>query len=398
MPVLKYRPDESSSWQTVGITADGYTKAETDTLLANKAPSGFGLGTTIPTVVVTTAAEVDMLSKTGWYYYNGGSTPLITDNLNTCYVAIRHEACGADYDVQYAYNLGGSVGYSGMYDFRRAKSKGTWQDWEYVNPPMSENTIYRTTERHLGKPVYKKMDSSGVIWWSTDQSTWKKEYVRTGAASYEAQQTIEKTTAPTRRVVLTASELQAYLDSLPRLLTDAYQITVNGTLDGNLNILGFYGGGYILITSGNSGFIINGRIYVTYCTIPIIFTNIQVNCPSGLSDTAASMTVDRSKFVRIDSSTFTGASKTEATAMAITDGGQLLCEGCSVSGFAHAVLTERSSIAIICGTANSFSNNARGAYVWHGGIIILYGVSDTLGGSANAKQGGIIVKSDGTLL
>lgn len=37
MPVLKYRPDESSSWQTVGITVDGYTKEETDTLLQNKA-------------------------------------------------------------------------------------------------------------------------------------------------------------------------------------------------------------------------------------------------------------------------------------------------------------------------------------------------------------------------
>ena len=36
MPVLKYRPDESSSWQTVGITADGYSKEETDTLLQNK--------------------------------------------------------------------------------------------------------------------------------------------------------------------------------------------------------------------------------------------------------------------------------------------------------------------------------------------------------------------------
>ena len=39
MPVLKYRPDESSSWQTVGITADGYSKKETDTLLQNKAPA-----------------------------------------------------------------------------------------------------------------------------------------------------------------------------------------------------------------------------------------------------------------------------------------------------------------------------------------------------------------------
>lgn len=42
---------------------------------------------------------------------------------------------------------------------------------------------YRTTERYLGNPVYKKMDSDGVIWWSTDQSTWKCEAERVGAYS-----------------------------------------------------------------------------------------------------------------------------------------------------------------------------------------------------------------------
>ena len=36
-PVLKYRPNESSSWQIVGIIADGYSKEETDALLVNKA-------------------------------------------------------------------------------------------------------------------------------------------------------------------------------------------------------------------------------------------------------------------------------------------------------------------------------------------------------------------------
>ena len=30
--------------------------------------------------------------------------------------------------------------------------------------------------------IYKKMDSNGVIWWSTDQSTWKREAERVGAA------------------------------------------------------------------------------------------------------------------------------------------------------------------------------------------------------------------------
>ena len=33
---------------------------------------------------------------------------------------------------------------------------GVWNEWEYVNPPLLLGVEYRTTERHLGKPVYRK--------------------------------------------------------------------------------------------------------------------------------------------------------------------------------------------------------------------------------------------------
>lgn len=44
----------------------------------------------------------------------------------------------------------------------RSYYDGSWNSWEYVNPPMVLNTEYRTTERWQGKPVYQyliKMDS-----------------------------------------------------------------------------------------------------------------------------------------------------------------------------------------------------------------------------------------------
>ena len=41
--------------------------------------------------------------------------------------------------------------------FEMARLGGTWQDIEWVNPPMQPGTEYRTTERYLGKPVYKKL-------------------------------------------------------------------------------------------------------------------------------------------------------------------------------------------------------------------------------------------------
>lgn len=113
-----------------------------------------GIGAQIPDTTLTTLAEVNAIKKTGWYYYQNSSTPLVGDDQNTKYMMIRHESCGSEYDVQYGYNLGGDVGVSCAYDLRRAKSKGTWQPWEYVNPPMLDGVEYRTTERFRGKPVY----------------------------------------------------------------------------------------------------------------------------------------------------------------------------------------------------------------------------------------------------
>lgn len=40
---------------------------------------------------------------------------------------------------------------------------GTWQPWEYENPPLKNNTEYRTTERYGGKPVYIKRINYGAL-------------------------------------------------------------------------------------------------------------------------------------------------------------------------------------------------------------------------------------------
>lgn len=64
---------------------------------------------------------------------------------------------------------------------------GNWDaGWSCQNPPMESGTVYRTTDRHLGNAVYKKMDSSGVIWWSTDQVNWKREVQRYGGPTIQS--------------------------------------------------------------------------------------------------------------------------------------------------------------------------------------------------------------------
>ena len=40
---------------------------------------------------------------------------------------------------------------------------GKWGPWEWLNPPMELGVEYRTTERHLGKPVYCKLIDFGAV-------------------------------------------------------------------------------------------------------------------------------------------------------------------------------------------------------------------------------------------
>lgn len=91
--------------------------------------------------------------------------------------------------------------------YARYAVNGSFTEWEYVNPPFAVNTVYRTAERHLGNPVYRKMDADGVIWWSTDQSTWKREAVRAGAALEELVEAVLQVPADT-------SDPEEYLDNL----------------------------------------------------------------------------------------------------------------------------------------------------------------------------------------
>ena len=138
------------------------------------APDGYGLGA--KTGKLITDGNDALVG--GWFYWGN-----IDTNLPFTYGHLRvdprlmGQTSGKQTLMQTAYsdNYQGCVAQRKMVD-------GAFKPWEWVNPPMVSGTEYRTTERHLGNPVYKKMDSNGVIWWSTDQSTWKREAERVGAA------------------------------------------------------------------------------------------------------------------------------------------------------------------------------------------------------------------------
>lgn len=53
--------------------------------------------------------------------------------------------------------------------------------WEYVNPNFSTGVSYRTTDKHKGLAVYKRLASSGELQWSTDNQTWNTYAEQVGA-------------------------------------------------------------------------------------------------------------------------------------------------------------------------------------------------------------------------
>ena len=119
-----------------------------DTLLANKAPAGYGLGggATIPEV-----NDANTVLNTGWYAISSMANCPFTYGLLR--VEKWYDAC----IFQTAYEMGsGNV-------VQRRKQNSEWKPWEYVNPPTTIGVEYRTTERYKGKPVYIKAVDTGTL-------------------------------------------------------------------------------------------------------------------------------------------------------------------------------------------------------------------------------------------
>ena len=121
----------------------------------NAAPGGFGLGgnaTNIPA-----GADLNSYVKTGRYAQGTTSNMRQILNLPDAFsnggIVVDVLAIKSTYVAQIAYNLRDN---KDIITAMRQNYVGTWQPWEYVNPPMELGTEYRTTERYLGKPVYVK--------------------------------------------------------------------------------------------------------------------------------------------------------------------------------------------------------------------------------------------------
>lgn len=116
------------------------------------APGGFGLGGVLADAPENSEgfADANLITATGFYR-------AVRNVLYGGWHYIIH----LNYDSATALQLAAYV--SGEVYGAREKRLNVWGDWEHTNPPMELGIEYRTTERHLGKPVYVKLFDCGTI-------------------------------------------------------------------------------------------------------------------------------------------------------------------------------------------------------------------------------------------
>ena len=207
---------------------------------------------------------------------------------------------------------------------------------------------------------------------------------------------------PIKEVSLEAGQLQAYLDALPRLVTENLILNVSGTLEGTLDLRDFYGNGQIRIAAANTSarWGIQGGIVCGNCSLTMLqFWNLDVESTEAGGQSLA--VLSNCAYVLFSGCHFQGNGTQSGlaadynTAVSLKDSSVASCKNALM-----AIRCARFDVSVSdADTAAQFTGNTTGGYVWHGGTILLSDrTPDLLGGSANTKSGGFIVKANGTLL
>lgn len=129
------------------------------------APSGYGLGAHGGMSVT----DANTATKNGWYYVTGNSANNADPNDHV--MLVLNYGSSAVHQIAF---LGNAVSANIYIKIRKLTS--SWQPWVWVNPFMDTNTEYLTLERLHSAPIYKKIDSKGVMLYREGTwGTWKPQ-------------------------------------------------------------------------------------------------------------------------------------------------------------------------------------------------------------------------------
>ena len=160
---------QSGDYNATQIPVSGEPEAETvAAALSNKEPAGFGLGG--ESKELTSGDDLNTIWENGWYRWGSSSpqnAPKMTSDVGgSGYIFARV----TNYDAQNVLQEYWSLNQEAQNQARRICRNGTWGPLEWINPPMQLGVEYRTTERHNGKPVYKKAVNTGALSAGTSKS------------------------------------------------------------------------------------------------------------------------------------------------------------------------------------------------------------------------------------
>lgn len=210
---------------------------------------------------------------------------------------------------------------------------------------------------------------------------------------------------PQRDVTIPASELQAHLDALPRLLTEYHVITLSGTCSQIVYVKSFYGSGSLTLRADNLGDCIFTRsISVENCGVPVTLENLKwalgaeadpntycIECRGG------HMTAQGCSFngyVSTDGSTAGNGVNTYPNTSVVLG-------NCAFHDLQNTVHTYLGGHIEIYGNnpKTDYSGNSVGAYTYWNGLVMLgAGVPTTLGASTNYRNSGGAIIQDGKLI
>ena len=137
-------------WTEISITdvIRGLTAAD-----VGAAPDGYGLGANNPRF--PSGYDANQALTSGWWQ---ASVNVPGNAWCLLFVLAR-----GDIVYQEALTDRDASGIESTCRLRRVLFRGTWTQWEWVNPPMQTGVEYRTTERRNGKPVYAKLIDFGLL-------------------------------------------------------------------------------------------------------------------------------------------------------------------------------------------------------------------------------------------
>ena len=195
--------------------------------------------------------------------------------------------------------------------------------------------------------------------------------------------------APYRYVSISAAELQDYINSLPRLLTEHHVITLRGTNSNIVSVKDFYGCGSLTLRADKVGdSVFTKDVIVGNCSIPVIMEGLKWELDGTASpETYCISCRDSTIYANICS--FNGHAKTGRGVVSWGNSSAVLA-GCALHNLEIAIEASWGGRIGVYGEdpKTECSGNAIGIYLRQGGLVLLGDlVPDLLGGTYNERNG-----------